>query len=239
MLILPAIDLIEGRCVRLHQGDYAQETRYDQDPAELAAEWGKAGIDWVHVVDLEGAKAGTPKNLDAIRRICAVTSAKVEVGGGIRSRRDADAALEAGASRVILGSALLANRGEAVRILRDLGERAVVGLDCRDGKVAIHGWTETSHEDGVELARRLAPVGARFIVTDIATDGTLQGPNLALLKRFVQEVERPVIASGGVSSLDDLRALAPLGVEGAIVGKALYEGRFTVKQALDSVRRKT
>ena len=238
MLILPAIDLVDGKCVRLHQGNYDQATSYALDPIDVAKSFAEDGAEWIHIVDLDGAKSGSPHNLKVVAEICRQCPAKIELGGGIRSLEIAQTVLEQGISRVILGSRLAGDLEACRAVFKALGESAVAGLDMRDGKVAVSGWTESTTIDGLELALQLQDLGAqRFILTDIATDGTLAGPNLDMLKRFAQALDRPVIASGGISSLEDLvsvRKIRPP-IEGTIVGKALYEGRFTVSQAISSV----
>ncbi|MCC7230645.1 MAG: 1-(5-phosphoribosyl)-5-[(5-phosphoribosylamino)methylideneamino]imidazole-4-carboxamide isomerase [Fimbriimonadaceae bacterium] len=239
MLILPAIDLVDGTCVRLHQGNFDEATSYALDPLEVAKSFADDGAEWIHIVDLDGAKSGSPRNLRAIAEICLHCPAKIELGGGIRSLEIAQNALDQGVSRVILGSRLAGNLDVCHEIFAALGERVVAGLDMRNGKVAVSGWTEATTIDGLELALKLQDMGARrFILTDIATDGTLAGPNLDMLNKFVRELDRPVIASGGISSLEDLMTVSKIQppIEGTIVGKALYERRFTVAQAISSVR---
>lgn len=238
MLILPAIDIRGGKCVRLVQGDYAQETVYDDDPVAVAQGFVEQGAEWIHIVDLDGAKAGKPVNLDIVERIVKQTSAKVELGGGIRSLESANQVLNRGIARVIFGSRLVSNRAESADLFLELGERAVAGIDARNGKVSVTGWTEDSELDALDLAKELEEAGAkRFIVTDIATDGMLSGPNLQMLAEFSGALTGHVIASGGVSSLEDLKSINAIQppVEGAIVGKAIYERRLTVQQAIEAV----
>lgn len=235
MLILPAIDIRGGKCVRLRQGDYAQETVYGEDPLAVAKGFVEEGAEWIHLVDLDGAKAGHPVNLDLVERIAKETGAKTELGGGIRSLEIAQQVLEKGITRVIFGSRLVSDRAQSAHLFKELGEQAVAGIDARNGKVSVTGWTEDSDLDALDLALELEQAGARwFIVTDIATDGMLQGPNLEMLSRFTGALSGAVIASGGVSSLEDLAAIRRIEppVEGAIVGKAIYEGRFTVREAV-------
>lgn len=238
MLILPAIDIRGGKCVRLVQGDYDQETVYGDDPLAVAFGFAEEGAEWIHVVDLDGAKAGHPVNLDLVERIAKETSAKVELGGGVRSLEMATQVLNRGIARVIFGSRLVSNRAESAGLFRELGEKAVAGIDARNGKVSVVGWTEDSELGALDLALELEAAGARrFIVTDIATDGMLRGPNLSMLAQFSGALQAHLIASGGVSSLEDLTAIKAINppVEGAIVGKAVYEGRFTVGQAIEAV----
>lgn len=240
MLILPAIDLIDGQCVRLRQGDYAETTLYHEDPLEVAKSFAEQGAEWLHLVDLDGAKAGKPhvKNLAVLKAIRdAGFGLKIEFGGGVRTELDLMTTLATGADRVVLGS-MLTKSPEVARECFKLGESVVAGIDARDGRVAVQGWTEDSELDALDLAKEFEAAGAqRFIVTDIATDGMLQGPNLEMLTRFATALPGKVIASGGVSNLEDLQAIKRIGgVEGTIVGKAIYEGRFSVAQAIDSVR---
>jgi phosphoribosylformimino-5-aminoimidazole carboxamide ribotide isomerase len=236
MLIIPAIDLIGGRCVRLTQGDYAQETVYDPDPAAVAKRFEDAGAEWIHVVDLDGAKAGEPRNLDAVGAVLAAVNAKVEFGGGVRSLETARRLLGLGVARVIVGTKLIQDPALAERFFSELGERVVAGIDARDGKVAVAGWIEGSDVSALDLARRVESQGARrIILTDIARDGALTGPNLGLQAQVAEGVGIPVIASGGIGALRDIDALLPLeakGVEGVIVGKAIYEGRVDLQEAI-------
>lgn len=236
MLILPAIDLIDKKCVRLTQGDYNRRTDYGLDPIEVAKQFADEGAEWLHVVDLDGAKAGQPINLDVIEAITSQGILKVEMGGGIRDDESVRNALEAGVSRVVIGTALIRDPDWAASLFSSLGERIVAGIDTRDGKVAVHGWLETGETDGTELARKFVQIGCRRIITtDIATDGAFTGPNMEMLRGMVEATGIPVIASGGVASLDDLRLIRDdlPQIEGVIVGKALYEGRFTVAQAVE------
>lgn len=234
MLIIPAIDLIGGRCVRLHQGDYAQETLYGEDPVEVAKGFEDAGASMIHVVDLDGARTGEPANLQVIERIASSIACGMEVGGGIRSVARARQVLDAGVTRLVVGTKLVENPDLAQEMFATLGEQVVAGIDARDGFVAAHGWTATSSEPIADFVQRMERWGAcRLIVTDIATDGTLAGPNIELLEQLVGIVGIPIIASGGVGTLDDLRRLQQVPrLEGVIVGKALYEGRFTISEAL-------
>jgi phosphoribosylformimino-5-aminoimidazole carboxamide ribotide isomerase len=239
MLILPAIDLRDGKCVRLTQGDYAQEKVYDSDPAAVAASFEQQGARFLHVVDLDGARAGEPKNLAALREILKAIQIPIEFGGGIRSLESARAVLGLGVTRVIIGTKLVQDRTLAAHMFEQLGEKVVAGIDAKNGKVAVAGWIEESTEDAFEFAKSLEGDGARrFIVTDIATDGSLMGPNLDFLAQMADAVRGPVIASGGVSSLDDLTKIQSLNrtnLEGVIVGKAIYEKRFNLRDALATV----
>ncbi len=234
MVILPAIDLQDGRCVRLVQGDFARSTQFSDRPAEVARRWQDEGASWLHVVDLDGARAGTPRNLDAIQRIREAVSIPIEVGGGLRTLESVAALLDLGIERVILGTAALKDRAFLRACLERWGERVAVSLDARNGLVATDGWLETSTVSALTLARELAEAGvARFIYTDIQRDGALSGPDLPALAAMLAAVNRSIIASGGVAALDDLRALAKLGAEGAIVGRALYTGEVKLAEALE------
>ncbi|CAN5474710.1 1-(5-phosphoribosyl)-5-[(5-phosphoribosylamino)methylideneamino]imidazole-4-carboxamide isomerase [soil metagenome] len=241
MLVIPAIDLIGGRCVRLNQGDFARETRYEADPVEVARSFAEDGAQWLHIVDLDGAKRGeaTTENLGRVRdialQVCMEWPMALEFGGGVTVGR-IDDIFTVGVSRVVLGSALVKNPDYAREAFRMLGKDAVAGIDCRNGKVATAGWLETSEITAVEMAQRAVEMGAqRIILTDIARDGMLTGPNLELLAEVASAVEVPIIQSGGISTLDDIKAVASIGlpnVEGVIVGKALYEKRFTLAEAI-------
>ena len=238
MLILPAIDLQAGRCVRLVQGDFARAQEFSDDPAAVAQRWQAAGARWLHVVDLDGARDGAPRNLDAIQHIRQSTSLSIEVGGGLRALESLAALFDLGVNRAILGTAALKDRLFLRACLERWGEQIVVGIDARSGLVATDGWLETSTTPALALAQELAAEGvARFIYTDIQRDGTLTGPNLASLTQLQQAITRPIIASGGVSSLADLRALAALNVEGAIVGRALYTGEIDLAEAIEAIER--
>ena len=238
MIILPAVDIKDGQCVRLYQGDYAQLTTYDADPVQVAQRWQAAGASWLHVVDLDGAASGQPVNSDLVARMRAATSLHIEVGGGMRSLAHVQHMLDVGVDRVILGTVALTDRNLLEQALARWGERIAVGLDARDGWVAIAGWRETSRVQATALATELTTVGVqRFIYTDIARDGALRGPNLNTLKEMQRATPRPLIASGGVSSIDDLRSLAALTVEGAIVGRAIYTGDVNLVAAIQEIER--
>lgn len=231
MLIFPAIDMRGGKVVRLKQGDYAQETVFADDPLVIASTFKDAGATFLHMVDLDGAKAGRPVLADHAIRVSQELGIKVQLGGGIRTRQDVEFLLEHGVERVILGTVLAKDRDLAQEVFRLYGDRVVAGVDARDEKVATEGWTEQSHLSLTEFCQELASFGARhFIVTDIAKDGMMQGPNFELYQRLAQFLPG-VIASGGVRSLEDLRLLSQIeNLEGAIVGVALYNGSIEVSQ---------
>ena len=239
MEVIPAIDLLEGRCVRLYQGDYAQAETFDENPVAVARQWADQGATRLHVVDLDGAKAGHPVNLQAIEAIVRAVDIPVQVGGGLRDRDRVAALLNLGVQRVILGTVAV----EQPELVQQLGQafpgQIVVGIDARNGKVATRGWLETSAVEATNLAQQMANFGvAAIIYTDIQRDGTMQGPNLESLRELANSIEIPVIASGGVSSVTDLLsllALEPIGVTGAIVGRALYTGDIVLKEAIRAV----
>lgn len=239
MVILPAIDIIDGKCVRLTQGDYESKTVYAEDPVAVAKEFASAGAEWIHIVDLDGAKAGRPVNLEPVQRIAQETALSVEFGGGVRSLEIAQDVLNCGVRRVIFGTRIATDLQFAKHAFSELGEQAVAGVDAKDGVVKVAGWTEGDSVGLYDLLDKLEGVGAkRFIVTDIATDGALKGPNLDLLSKVCHTVSGHVIASGGVSSIADVQALVDLNcanLEGVIVGKAIYEGRVGVAEMLNLV----
>ncbi len=238
MILLPAIDIKDGHCVRLYQGDYAQVTTYDSDPVQVARCWQEAGASWLHIVDLDGAACGQPVNGEIIRHIRTATALHIEVGGGMRTLAHIEQILGLGIERVILGTVALTDHALLQEALARWNERIVVGLDARDGWVAISGWRETSRVQATTLATELSAIGVqRFIYTDIARDGALSGPNLRGLQEMQRATSCPLIASGGVSSLADLYDLAVLGVEGAIVGKAIYTGDVDLARAIRELER--
>ncbi len=235
MLVIPAIDLKDGRCVRLRQGDMQAETVYSDDVAGMARRWEEAGARWLHVVDLNGALEGTPRNLPQVETILKAVSISVQVGGGIRTIQTLRQYMACGVSRVVLGTAALTDRAFLDQASAEFPRRILLGLDARDGKVAVKGWTTVSETTAQDLLQQLADYPlAGVIYTDIARDGMLEGPNVPALKAIVAHSPFPVIASGGISRLDDIRALLDLGprVEGAIVGKALYDGKLDLAAAI-------
>jgi phosphoribosylformimino-5-aminoimidazole carboxamide ribotide isomerase len=236
VILYPAIDVRDGHAVRLVQGDYARETVYDADPVDAALRWAGEGAEFLHVVDLDGAKAGEPRNLEAVGRIAAAVGCPIQVGGGLRNASGVEAVLAAGAERVVIGTAALRDPAFLDAMLEQYGERVVVSVDAKDGRVALQGWTEASEKGVVEAIAELTSRGvARFLCTAIEVDGTMEGPALDELSRIAAATDAQVIASGGVGNLAHLEALAQLdapNIEGAIVGRALYERRFTIRQAI-------
>ena len=235
MIIIPAIDLKHGRCVRLFQGEMDQETVYFEDPLKAARHWMDEGATIIHIVDLDGAVEGRPVHTRQVEAICRETSLKVEFGGGLRSLETVEAAFELGVARVVIGTAAYNDAGFLRLLCEKFPGRIVVGIDARKGKVAVKGWKETTGMDAVDLAKRCEEDGAsRIIYTDISRDGTGGGVNIDETLKIARAVTIPVIASGGVASLEDLRTLAPLqdeGVEGVVVGRALYARAFTLREA--------
>lgn len=245
MQIIPAIDIRDGQCVRLSQGDYGKTDHYGSSPEEFAIRWQELGADRLHVVDLDGARLGDsqPSTLKAIRDIAAAVSLPIQVGGGVRDMARAQRLLDLGVERVILGTTLVRDPEQAEAMLSSLGDRAIVGIDARDGEVAVSGWLERTALPALEFARRMEEAGARRIIfTDISRDGMLKGVNLEALAAVADCVKLPVIASGGVTSADDIRGIASLGrsnIEGAIIGKALYTGALDLATAIAASRSAT
>jgi phosphoribosylformimino-5-aminoimidazole carboxamide ribotide isomerase len=238
--LYPAIDLRAGRCVRLYQGDYGQETVYGDDPVAQARAFAAAGAPWIHVVDLDAARTGDPRNRDVVAAIATAVDVPVQTGGGVRDDSAAGALLDAGVRRVVVGTAALEDPAWVRRLAARHPGRVAVGLDARDREVAVHGWMEGSGRDVVDLAREFDDAGvAALVVTEIGRDGTLEGPALDQLGAVLAATTVDVVASGGVGSLDDVRALAALEVNGrrlagVIVGRALYEGSFAVGDAVEA-----
>ncbi len=236
MILYPAIDIRGGQAVRLTQGDYERETTYDADPVDAARRWADEGAEFLHVVDLDGAKAGEPGNLDAVRRVAAAVDCPIQVGGGLRDAESVSAVLDAGTERAVIGTAALRDPQFLDEMLAQHGDRIVVSVDARDGQVALAGWTEAGEEGVVEAVASLGRRGVvRFLCTAIEVDGTMEGPALEELTRIAAATEAKVIASGGVGTLTHLESLAremPANVEGAIVGRALYERKFTVAEGI-------
>lgn len=234
MRIYPAIDIIDGACVRLVQGDYSQKTKFADDPRKVAARWQSEGGEFIHIVDLDGARSGNMPNFELICNIAKSLSVPIEVGGGIRTLEAAEKYLNGGVERVIFGTSALSNPDVVARAVAKYGERIAVGIDAKDGFAAVCGWEKVSRTSAVELAASMAEIGVKYIIyTDIATDGMLKGPNLAAMREMTAAVPSVnIIASGGVSSAADIAALKETGVEGAIIGKALYTGSLTLADAL-------
>ncbi|MEX2671713.1 MAG: 1-(5-phosphoribosyl)-5-[(5-phosphoribosylamino)methylideneamino]imidazole-4-carboxamide isomerase [Phycisphaeraceae bacterium] len=238
MHLFPAIDLLGGRVVRLLKGDYGKQTTYDADPVDQAKAFADAGATWLHVVDLEGARSGEPAHLEVIERICKNTPLKVEVGGGVRHDQRIRQLISAGVRRTILGTAALKNWEWFEHVAHDprLANKLVLGLDARDGQVAVDGWQNTTDVSAIDLAEKVSdwPLAA-IVYTDIATDGTLEGPNVSATRDMAAATKIPVVASGGVGTLEHLRALRELDLQGIIVGRALYDNAFTIDEAIAAV----
>jgi len=233
MEIIPAIDLRDGKCVRLYQGDYNQQTIFDEEPAAVALRWYSQGAQWLHVVDLDGANAGEPRNMAVVEEIVKESGLLVELGGGIRQENIAEELLHKGVSRIILGTSAIENPGLVEKLCQRFGQAIIVGLDARDGKIATHGWQKDTIVDVLELSREMVEVGVkRFIYTDIKRDGTLTEPNFDMVSKLVAGVNVSVIVAGGISRLEHLQRLKELGVEGAIIGKALYTGDIDLQEAV-------
>ena len=238
MILYPAIDIRGGRCVRLIEGDFDRETAYDSDPSLAARRWVEAGADWLHIVDLDGAVQGRPINREAVARIRASVDVSIQLGGGLRQLADLEDAFDAGVDRAILGTVALRDPELVISAVARWGDRIAVALDARDGRLATDGWLGQTDTSAVEMAQRLAQSRVRhFIYTDIRRDGTLSGPNLDGLNELVEKVDADVIASGGIASIEDIKAVAAAGAAGTIVGRALYDGRVDLAEAVALFRR--
>ena len=239
MDIIPAIDLLDGRCVRLYQGDYQQSQVYNENPVEIARQWTDLGVTRLHLVDLDGAKQGEPVNLSTIEAIVKSVAIPIQVGGGLRNSSSIDQLLNLGVDRIIVGTIAVENPALVQELCQKFPGKIAVGIDARNGKVATRGWLKTSEVLATDLAQQIAQLGvAAIIYTDIHRDGTLSGPNRKALRELASHIDIPVIASGGVSSLSDLLGLLSLeavGVTGAIIGKALYTGDLNLVEALRAV----
>ncbi len=234
MLIFPAIDLYEGKAVRLLRGDYENMTVYSENPPEIALDFKESGAEWIHLVDLEGAKDGTTPNLTTVSRIVETSGLFCEIGGGIRSMEVIENYISAGIARVILGTAAVEDEAFLCRAVEKYGEKIAVGADIKDGFIAIRGWTETSDRDAFSFCRKMQSVGvSTLICTDISKDGAMQGTNRELYRDLSREFKMQITASGGVSTIDDIRHLASLGLYGAIIGKAYYTGAISIKEAIE------
>ena len=233
MRIYPAIDIKDGNCVRLFKGNFSDMTVYGSDPAEMAKRWEAAGGEFIHVVDLDGALKGCGVNEDCIRRICRSVSVPVQTGGGIRTMADIESRLACGVNRVILGTSAVRDAAFVREAVKQYGEKIVIGIDAKDGMVAVSGWEEVSAYPAVEFAKKMEDAGVRTIVyTDISTDGTLQGPNVEAMQEMAAAVSIDVIASGGIGSTVHIQSLFSTGVEGVIVGRALYTGNVLLEEAV-------
>lgn len=237
MEVIPAIDLLDGKCVRLVQGDYEQKRVFDDDPVGVAARWVAAGATRLHVVDLDGARDGVRANADAVRAIVNSVEIPVQLGGGIRTAQDAADMRELGIERVIFGTAAVAAPDEVSSAVTNLGsEHVIVGVDARDGKVQTRGWTETSDLTALDLIKQMGERGVRrFMYTDTSKDGTLSHPNFESISSIVRNVSYPIVAAGGVASIDDLLQLARLGAEAAVTGLAIYSGALDLERAIHEV----
>jgi phosphoribosylformimino-5-aminoimidazole carboxamide ribotide isomerase len=235
VILYPAIDIRDGKAVRLMQGDYDRETAYDDDPVVAARRWVDGGASWLHVVDLDGARSGEPVNLEHVRRIVASVGVPVQLGGGLRDSGKVEEAISSGVERVVLGTAAVRDPELAAAIAAAHGDRVVVSVDSRSGRVAAEGWTESSDFGTREVVTALSERGVRrFVYTPVDVDGLMEGPDLDSLREVAAATDAELIYSGGVGSVEDLAALSDLGLEnlgGVIVGRALYEGRFTIAEA--------
>ena len=234
MLIYPAIDLYGGKAVRLFKGDYAQMTVYSDNPEEVALDFLNSGATHIHLVDLEGAKSGETPNIETVIKIKKTTNLLCEIGGGIRSMEVIDRYIESGVDRIILGTAAVTNEGFVEEAVEKYGEKIAVGIDIKDGLVAIKGWTETSDVDAFSFCEKMQKIGVKTVIcTDISKDGAMGGTNHPLYQELREKFSLNIIASGGVSSIDDIKKLAALNLHGAIVGKAYYTGAINLKEAIE------
>ena len=234
MQIWPAIDLRGGKCVRLQQGDYDRETIFSDDPVAMARSFAEAGAKYLHLVDLDGARDGRPTNHEVVRKIVAAVDMQCELGGGVRDQQTIDALLDTGLARLVLGTAALKNAPWFREMCQQYPQRLVLGIDARNGMVATDGWLETSSTPATDLADQFRDVPlAAIVYTDIAKDGMMQGPNVAAMAAMQQHVEVPVVASGGVTTIDDVRRLEEAGMAAAIIGRAIYEGTLELREAIE------
>ena len=233
MRIYPAIDIKDGNCVRLLQGKFSDLTVYGDNPAEMAKKWESLGGEYIHVVDLDGALKGHGVNAEIIRQICESVSVPVQTGGGIRTMEDIEAKLSCGISRVIIGTKAVSNPDFVIEAVKKYGDKIVIGIDAKDGMVAVEGWEKTSDFTALEFAKKMVDLGVKTIVyTDIATDGTLAGPNVEAMREMAATVDADIIASGGIGNIEHIKALKDTGVEGVIVGKALYTDNVDLSEAI-------
>ncbi len=237
MLIFPAIDLFQGQAVRLFQGDYKKMTVYDKEPLNTAKKFEAFGTQWLHIVDLEGAKTGEAVNIDTITKIISSCKLKCEVGGGIRSIKIIERYINSGVDRVILGTAAVTEKNFVEEAVKNFGEKIAVGVDIKNNNVAIKGWQENSNIEAINFCERMQDIGVKTIIcTDISKDGAMKGTNISLYKNLTEKLKINIIASGGVSSLDDVKALAKLNLYGAIIGKAYYTGAINIKEAIEAAK---
>ena len=237
MEVIPAIDLIDGRCVRLYQGDYSQETVYSDDPVEVALRWERLGAGRIHVIDLDGAKAGSPQNLDVIRRIAEAVSLPVQMGGGVRTIDSVQEVLDSGVDRVMLGTVAVRDPEVVRTACEQFGSESVlVAVDSRDGNVEVSGWTAGGETTATDLLRLMMDAGvSTFLCTDISRDGTLTGPNYELMRSLVAIAGDGIIAAGGIASIDHIRNLSYIGVGGVVIGRALYTGNIDLSEAVNAI----
>ncbi len=240
MIVFPAIDILDGACVRLMQGQYDEVTEYAKDPSEMVSRWEEEGASWIHVVDLDGARDGHPVNLSTVEKMVKKANVPIQYGGGVRNETDLKTLLDVGVNRVVVGTAMIKDEDFAQTAIKKYGPQLVAGIDAKGGRVSIEGWLEDTNIRAVDLANKLKDMGvARIVYTDISVDGTSKGPSIAATKDLAEALGIPVIASGGVSSLWDIRALemvSEVGIEGVIVGRALYENSFGLAEAIEAAK---
>lgn len=237
MIIFPAIDIRGGRCVRLYQGEYDKETVYSNDPVIVAKRWEKEGAEYLHIVDLDGALAGELVNKDLIKRIVEAVDIPIQVGGGIRTLERAKEILDLGVERIIVGTSAIKKEGFTKELVKEFAEKVVVSIDAKDGYVCVDGWTNSSEIEAIEFAKELERIGVKTIVfTDISKDGTMIGPNFYELRRLKESIDIDIIASGGIGRKEDIEDLKRMNLYGAIVGKALYEGRVSLGLFVESLK---
>jgi len=237
MRLYPAIDIKDGKCVRLLKGNFQDMTVYGDDPVEMAKKWYEKGGEFIHVVDLDGALKGHGVNAEIIKNICKSVDVPVQTGGGIRTMEDIEAKLNCGIARVIIGTKAVADSEFVKRAIDKYKEKIVIGIDAKDSMVAIDGWEKVSTYTAIDFAKKMCEIGASAIVyTDIATDGTLAGPNVAAMQEMAQAVPADIIASGGIGNIEHIESLLPTGVEGVIIGRALYTGDVNLEEALERIK---
>jgi phosphoribosylformimino-5-aminoimidazole carboxamide ribotide isomerase len=231
LIIYPAIDILNGHCVRLYKGDYGKVTKYSDDPVKTALTFKEAGASHIHIVDLDGAKTGKSENIEVIKRICKETGLSVQTGGGVRTIKRIRELAAANADRIILGTAAIKNPSLVEEAVKEFGKKIVVGIDARNGFVSTDGWTDDSGKDAIETALFMQSLGVQSVVyTDISKDGTLKGPNLDALKEMIEKTDMYVVASGGIKDMEDIREVKETGAYGVITGKAIYEGKIHLKE---------